>query len=788
MSNFLWDLVDMFSAKTDSRPRVAPNNDVSATDLNLLKGAVEDTRLAFLNGEMRPNPNGVTGLSEEGTYRCRSTADGEMEVSQNGEAWLKIDRTDKRNVTAWGADPTGVEDSTEAIQNAIDYAIYTSKRGPVFLDGHKFKTSDTIHLGYGELFHAIALIGPGYNYRGFGEIFTGACIIPTFNDRPVINVQGARGTKLKGFSVFGLLYDWVADNSMGNVSPDDPDIDDTDPDNWNGDDAFWEEQMGAPDVGRDALVDSRYCPYAAITIDAYSGVRPGTSYPDVDYPTEHTGVVAQYGKAFSSDVLIEDIQITGFTVGIANQPCDADGNADFTIVRRVNFDSCKWAISVCNTQSRNFAIENVKMGNVYCGLTSDKHGRQNGKFNGAIINLSMGASIKIFEFGTLSIVGPVEFTNFYGEAMWRIGDVVAGTASETSLRFRQCLFSFEGQQGDRGVPASLLGGQQQAGDFAFIGCTFNNFIGVAAFDVMPQFDGCQFFSYEYATTEETEIASAYRRHALNFLCGGAVLPRFGSGEFNHRIKYTLVDLDTGTRASNIETTPGFKWGKRNACIPAYVRTVMPRHDTTRDEIVVPKYEGTAINKASEFASTPTLVDRTLTMVFNSLPDYHAFTHGLMPGDVLWDDETGTVFFIRSRSTVTVIAEQQNNYRDDGGGGYEAIDAISLTTGNFYSANTRFYVPEYTMIGALTSGSDTITGVQRDDGFASFIESSIAVNDRIWTDVMKDRIFPEDDNVIDARSNAGQTITVSGLAVRTEARKKLSFFMRAPPSNQATRDV
>jgi hypothetical protein len=93
-----------------------------------------------------------------------------------------------------------------------------------------------------------------------------------------------------------------------------------------------------------------------------------------------------------------------------------------------------------------------------------------------------------------------------------------------------------------------------------------------------------------------------------------------------------------------------------------------------------------------------------------------------------------------------------------------------------------------MIGALTSGSDTITGVQRDDGFASFIESSIAVNDRIWTDVMKDRIFPEDDNVIDARSNAGQTITVSGLAVRTEARKKLSFFMRAPPSNQATRDV
>jgi hypothetical protein len=38
------------------------------------------------------------------------------------------------------------------------------------------------------------------------------------------------------------------------------------------------------DPGLSITQDSRYAPYAAITIDAYSGPPPATSYPDVTYP------------------------------------------------------------------------------------------------------------------------------------------------------------------------------------------------------------------------------------------------------------------------------------------------------------------------------------------------------------------------------------------------------------------------------------------------------------------------------------------------------------------------
>jgi hypothetical protein len=685
-------------------------------------------------------------------------------VSSIGGNLPAIDRHDLRRVAAWGADSTGALDSTAQIQACIDYAIYTGGT-KVILDAGTYKTSATIHLGYGETFHSVVLEGEGYKYRG-GSAFSGSCIKPTFSDRAAINVQGARGSAIRCISIYGLLYEWIVDNDLAGVSPL---LDDTDPDNWD-------------DPGLAATLDSRYCPYAAITIDAYSGTRPSPSYPDVTYPTS-LGAVAQYGKAFSSDVLIENVQITGFTVGIANQPCDADGNGDFTLIRRVNVDSCKWGISVGNTQSRNVAIENVKMATVYSALTNTTHGKRLGKFNGAIINLSMGASIQVFEFNTSAYAGPIAFTNFYGEAMWRIGTLLALTGNETSVRFKQSLISFDNQTEKRGIPATILDGGQQAVDVVFEGTTLANFpsvIGIAQQTVI--FDGLQVMPSE---RNGIGTPKAYLRHAHNLLCAGVVLPMLSTGGFSHRVKFKALDLDTGAWRANPMTAPAYRHGARNYCVPLYVRELQANGDTWQDNQLSPQSIGAAFDKTSRF-STITLSDRVLTLTLKSLPDWSASLYGPLPGDVLWDDETGTVFFVRSRTTTTVIAEQQNNYKSDGAGGYDPIDLFSTSTGTLYCANSRIYTSTQPLFGDTTVGSAVIANCGRDDGYAGFIEADIAVDDRLFINDLRDRFFGPDVNKVTARSNAGQTITIESNALRGVSRKRLAFFVRQPPANECSR--
>jgi hypothetical protein len=682
------------------------------------------------------------------------------------------------SVKDFGAIGDGVVDDTDAIQAAIDFALYQNGPGnKIYIPPGIYKTSDTLHLGYGTSFSSGILEGDGYLYAAFssipaGGIFSGVAITPTFSDRPVINVQGARGSVIRGIAIVGKLTAWIDSNQLGDVGG--ASVDDAVAANWD-------------DPSLAATADSRYAPYAAITIDAYSGKPPLTPYPKVTYPT-FLGAVPQYGKTFSSDVLIENCYFSGVTVGVANQPSDADGNGDFTVIRRCNMEKVKWGISVCNTQSRNVGIENVKIGTSYCALTNRRHGRRMGKFNGAIINLSLGQCIQVFDFDGTSITGPLEFTNLYGEALWRIGDVTLPTAAETSLRFRQCLFSFEGQLADsRGVPALLIGPMSgDLVDFAFTGCTFNNFRGVASFGQYPHFDGCMFFSNEYATTEASSISAAYRRYALNFLAGGVVTPRFDHADREQKIKLTQVALSTGSRLNNVQTSDAFKSGTREYCIPNCVRSVRPSSDVWRNSVPTPQWNGTAFDKASLPGAA--LANRTLTLTFPSLPDNHAMVYGFMPGDVIWNADTGTVFFIRSRITTTVVAEQQNNFRNTGSG-WTNVAPIGLVSGYMYAASTRIYTTEYTLLGTLTQGSDVVVDCGRADGYGGFLTTSIAVNDWVWVDDMRDLPFPVGGQNITAIDGPARTFTVStgGIGANySQHRKMFSFFIHQAPANQGAR--
>lgn len=655
---------------------------------------------------------------------------------------------------------TSAYDCTAGIQAAINYAMYGGGRCKVRIPSGKYRTTDTIHLGYGTGFKSVVVEGDGYSYRG-ESAFNGTSIMPDFNDRPAFNFQGARGSVLRGVTILGKNYGWVSTNGLGGESPS---LDDTSPENW-------------VDTAFPASSDSRYAPYAAITIDAYSGSRPGVSYPDVNYP-EFLGAVAQYGKSFSSDVLIEDCMITGFVAGIVVQPCDADGNADFTVIRRVNIQKVKWGISVGNTQSRNVDLDNVKMAQFYCALTNSVHGRRLGRFNGTISNLSIGAGTKVFEFGAPIYAGPVTFLHLYAEAIWRLGDINSNASNENSFIFQSCLFNFSNQNSSRGIPANIIGGGQQPIDIRFVGCSFTQFPSVIGIDQDggARLDGS---IVSPATRDTGTLSSEYLALAHNALCGGVVFRRLQRLR-GQRIKFKAANVDTRAIGGAVFCEEGYKETSRTHCIPIYPWEVQASSEEFSDSVRTPR----ALRSQSKSGlASCSLSGKTLTFQFSSRPDWQFALWGPDCGDIVLDDQTGMVFFVRSRTGTTVIAEAQNNYRDDGLGGFTTIAPFSTSTGSFYFANSRIYTPRYYLRGDVTNGSPTIANCARDDGFAAWYDAQISVDDYLWVTETQDRIMGGGTGIrVAARDQSAGTITMAGNFARTEVRRRLALFVRKPPAN------
>lgn len=667
------------------------------------------------------------------------------------------------SVKDFGAVGDGVTDDTAAIQAAINAAIYngsvsqsTGAKKTVRIPAGNYVISDTIQLGYGTSFSSVVVEGDGYRYRNASN-FNGTCITVTFSDRPAFNVQGARGTVIRGIGFTGLLVNYIDTNNMGANTA--PLIDDTVAANWN-------------DPALSTTQDSRYAPYAAITIDAYSGVKPATSYPNVNYPA-FLGAVTQYGKNYSSDVLIEDVYVQGFTVAVANQPCDADGNGDFTLLRRCYFEKCKWGVSVGNTQSRNVRIEQLKASRMFSVLTNNQHGRQQGKFGGEIADLTIFGAINIFQFGSF-YAGPITFTNLYAESLWRLGDQAATSSNEVAFVFNACEFSLTAQIDARGVPATVLGGRQNVGSFVFNGCVFSGYPSVVSMNFSGlEFRGGTFFRNDTRT-------NAYEQFAHNATCGGLVLSSLNNPEYSD-LRSKFYNLDTGAVEPVTARTALWRAGTRKNCIPFYAMNVGASSEVYDSFVSVTKYFSGVTSKSS--LSSLTLSDKTLTGTFSARADWAYMNDGPLPGDVIWDDETGMVFFVRSRTGTTFIAEAQNNYKDNGSGGFTTVTAFSTSSGNLYFRNSRLYTPTYYLRGDTTAGNTTISNVARDDGYAAWFDAQIAVNDAFAIRATQDRWLSNANPFIAARDQSVPSITlVSATGLRTETRIRFDLFIRQPPPN------
>lgn len=665
------------------------------------------------------------------------------------------------NVRDFGAVGDGAVDDFAAIQSAITAALVDALAGGgrvVYFPGGKYKISDTLQVGLNNAFRSVFLWGDGYKYAGQNG-FPGPVLIPTQVDRPAVNFQGARGSSIKGMTILGKLDPYISAQNFARTTAPFPTLDDTVAANWDD-----------PGLGG-AVLDSRYAPYAAITIDGWAGVQPATHYP--------TAVQAYGFNAFSSDVLIEDVQIRGFTVGVAVQPSDADGNGDFTNLRRVTFDYCKWGVSIGNTQSRSVAMDDVKMLLSYCVITNNKHGKQLGKFGGSIKNLSVASIMKIMEMGALSYGGPITFVNLYAEALWTIGSAVTASSVENSIAFRQSSFGFDQHVNSRGYPAYIF---EQTGssnaDILFDGCFFGNYNSVIGFKGQGfRFDGI-------TTWANSTRTNAYEKFAHNAIVGGVVLTQLGRAGFQPmraRMRSQIsYNVDTGA-ANTQEFTDRIFNSDRARLIPFWGESVSAR-SAQHDKQPMPFREAWAQPKST--LSAISLTGSTLSITFTASRSEVLFNqYGPLPGDVMWDDNTGVTFFVRSRIGDVVLAELQSGYKIVTGT-VTPLTAFSTTVGNLYIRNARIYTPPRFLRCDTTAANAGLTNCAQDDGFAAWYDAEIAVDDYILLDEEQDRfVNATPDSHITARSQAAGTITLAGASMRaTEIRRRIRLLSRTGPAN------
>lgn len=667
--------------------------------------------------------------------------------------------------TVAGAEYMAGPDDTAAIQAALDWAIcgeYQRRRlgatswpdgcpvgGAAYLPPGQYLITDTLHMGYGFTGASGGYAGPTYAgglLRGDRYGYGGSTILAAFDDRPAIAVQGGRGTRIEAVGLVGLNKA----ATMGGV----PAVNMADP----SDSTAWH----SPHLP--ASAHGRYTPYAAIAIDPYCGpTPPGGGYPPVTYPSwvGGAGPIQQYRKGQSSHVGIEGVRFEGFAVGVAVQPCDYDGNADFVRIKDCVFLRTTYPISVGNTQSRNVEVSSCAFAMFHTALTTGVVGRQNGKLGGVASNCSFGEGVQIIDCPNPRAAGPLEIVNCQSEALWRLGRWGQGNTPGSALSFRGGQYGFHLQLMGYGIPAAMLESGAPSG-VSMRGATLINYYHLAVLDGhAPSWllDGV------IAQPTPSGPLESWEQQGWTFLAGVMHRPedshacRPSHSRLHPRPMYRRNGSEVSVpQIDDVDLCVGSR------SISAWSRAAAPAADI--DQVVQLPRMWHTLGGVTDWD----LKGRNLVFTRAQQP-HEAQLHGPMPGDVLWHAPSGSVFFVSGRDGDQVTAVLQTNYRDaDGviehGRPIEPVDALHV-------GNSRMYMPTYATYATATLQSPVLTAVGRPGGNGSYLPGEIQVGDWLW---------PYGGDIwIDARhcqvvAVANGTITLSG-APSMAGRRRLAFFIR-----------
>lgn len=386
------------------------------------------------------------------------------------------------NAKDFGAVGNGVVDDTAALQAAIDYA--TANKKAVLLSDGRYKITTSLIIGpwTGTSWNgwaSMSLIGDNYTYA----VDLGPEIIPTFNDKPAIIIQNARGVIIQNISIIG--QNTILDTLLSDYS------------------LIMDEASFITGGAR----DSRYSPYAAICIDPF-----GTSVPpDGGYP----GLTSYYasGAFGSSLVIIDNTSIRDFVVGVMITPNADTQNAENICFRGNIISGTKVCVAVGQSQSRAVTWAGGASVFAYYCFDTKSYGRQQGSLP-AIVAANMAGK---YLFNVLPNYGtPPLIQNVHAETFSSIGNFYGPASSQQTITFIGCSFNFADFSiggTEKIYPDSVY---SSTAPTKFIGCAFIglNFDGPFRMytTVATDFDTCTFTTFN----EEFPLWRSIGANALQF--------------------------------------------------------------------------------------------------------------------------------------------------------------------------------------------------------------------------------------------------------------------------------
>lgn len=659
-------------------------------------------------------------------------------------------------------------DHQPAVQRAVDYALYQNAFGfssgrKVNLCGLMLRFDRTLHIGYGTDFRSIVIEGGGKREGGtFEGGGCGTVIRCFFNEGVGIAIQGARSTIVRGVTIIGQNADHTFNATFGAAS------------------MSQVAASGWVDPALPAAASSRTAPYAGIAIDPYSGPAPVVAYPAVPYPAFLGGVTPQYDKGTSRDVLIEDCRIVGFVVPIAQHPGDADGNGDFTKIRRVSFFFNTYGFSYGNSQARATTLEDCIFAGFHTAFSTSVHGLQIGNPQCTIKACAFETGIQLFEVMNLGYgIGPV-FIGCFAEAMYKIGRCNGVSQDAGSIKFINTEIGLSWWS-RYGVPTWVLemeGSHEVRFENVYFytsgaGRGLLNFrCAGSSIDFTPamqlSFQGCQ-------TQGDSFTANLYEKCAFNGTLGITVT--LGSTQltgFSVRTGY-LRNLDTGNLLGTGVLYNERAIARRSLCAPVYakrLKSLEGSHD--------PGVEVAWQQFSFSISSVISTVGRIVTVDIGGLTTQSLMHLGGDVGDVLVSGATGAVFMVKSRTGTQLTLEAMSGFDKDGN-----MLAGIVAAGILSPIHCRHYAIPAVLYGDITAGNPTVTNLTLGNNQApADLATILTADDYLWVNQEVDQVInPFDGSARLVSFNTGaRTMTFAGNFNYSQTRRRFAVFARPAMPN------
>lgn len=309
---------------------------------------------------------------------------------------------------AFGAKGDGIHDDADAIQAWCNYAIVHPQ--PLILPIGNFITSHPILLQnpVAGRFFTLHLSGILSNKSASNEYLSRI----TYTGRAgyALGIQLGRSIEIENISIIGQYSfpNKVTNQNIGTLKFSD-----------------WVDG---------SVTDSRYTPYAGISID----------------PNQN----ANGSSGGTSDVTIRNCAIKGWMVGIALTPNGVTLNDEIISITDDNIESCRVAIAIGQDQSKTISIKGLKVwASVHTILDGVTYGRGTGGGSTFCENWNVAGNCnELFNINTDRF--PLSGKDIYSESLFRIGNVGSGAGAN----FVNCQIDF---LTGAGMPAAdyLISGQ-----------------------------------------------------------------------------------------------------------------------------------------------------------------------------------------------------------------------------------------------------------------------------------------------------------------------------------------